>query len=432
MKTTHHLTKFLLSLGVLILLTSAICFAKKPKEPPISQMSGPVTVGTKGNEPLIASAPDGTIYISALQHLYRSTDQGATWTELPGPIYSSQLNLASDSSISIDPAGRLYFTFDYPYAGTTAVCTSDDRGDTWNCNPTVVPGGTDRMWVLAPTTTSAFEVTNEGLYETAFLQSSDGGSTWNARSLGAGLFEPQTGPLLQIPGSSDVLQITKIFGTLPTDIPELKVYVYHPDASGSLISDVRGTGLPLPLALPSASLGRDNELWVVTEETNATNGKQLLLAHSNNAGAIWTKLPPIPGTTSGTAVFSWVAAGAPGHVGVIYFHTTDNGEGGSLTTSNWSAMWAESFNALSATPTWNVQTLEANVHNGAICAAADCSGNNRYAGDFISAVFDKSDTAHLTWMKQEIDPTTNLATGAISIRYAKIVHTPEKHKKHKR
>ena len=44
-----------------------------------------VTVGAHGNEPLITIGPDGTLYISALQHLYRSTDKGATWTELGGP-----------------------------------------------------------------------------------------------------------------------------------------------------------------------------------------------------------------------------------------------------------------------------------------------------------------------------------------------------------
>src|SRR2546423_11487772 len=154
----------------------------------------PVTVGVNGNEPLIAAAPDGTLYISALQHIYSSTDSGKSWTELLGPIYSSSINLNSDSSISVDPGNRLYFTFDYPYAGTTAVCTSDDRGITWTCNPGVVPGGTDRMWTLAPTLTDDYEVTNEGLYETAFLHSTDRGSTWTPTALGAGLFEPQTGP----------------------------------------------------------------------------------------------------------------------------------------------------------------------------------------------------------------------------------------------
>ena len=380
--------------------------------------SSPVTVGIHGNEPLITRAPDGTLYISALQHLYRSTNSGASWTELLGPIYASTLNLNSDSSISVDPLNRLYFTFDYPYAGTTAVCTSDDRGTTWSCNPAVVPGGTDRMWILAPSATAAYEVTNQGLYETAFLQSSDRGATWVPKSIGSGLLEPQSGPLLQKDSSSDVLQVIKIYGTLPQEVPELKVYVYHPAATGSIISDTRSTGLPLPLALPSASFGRDGQLWVASEEANSVGGRQVVLARSTNEGVTWSKLAPIPGTTSGTAIFSWVAAGGPHHVGVLYYYTPDNGDPGALTNSTWSAMWAESFNADSPVPTWTVTTAEPAIHFGAICIAASCSGSNRFAGDFISAIIDPSEVAHLTWMKQEG------GTGAISIRYEQIQSTP--------
>src|SRR2546421_12084540 len=279
----------------------------------------PVTVGVKGNEPLLAAAPDGTLYISALQHIYRSTDSGKTWTELLGPIYASSINLNSDSSISVDPGNRLYFTFDYPYAGTTAVCTSDDRGITWNCNPAVVPGGTDRMWTLAPTLTDDYEVTNEGLYETAFLHSTDRGTTWTPTALGPGLLEPHTGPLLQRPGRRNVLQITKIYGTLSQEVPELKLYVYSPNSTGSIISAVHSSGLPLPVALPSAALGRDGQLWVASEELNPAGGKQVVLARSTNAGVTWSKLAPIPGTTTGTAIFTWVAAGGPHHVGVLYY-----------------------------------------------------------------------------------------------------------------
>jgi len=378
----------------------------------------PVTVGVNGNEPLIAAAPDGTLYISALQHIYSSTDSGATWTELLGPLYASSINLNSDSSISVDPGNRLYFTFDYPYAGTTAVCTSDDRGITWNCNPAVVPGGTDRMWTLAPTLTDDYEVTNEGLYETAFLHSTDRGSTWAPTSVGAGLLEPQTGPLLQIPGSSDVLQIAKVYGTLPQEVPELKLYVYSPNSTGSIISAVRSTGLSLPVALPSAALGRDGQLWVASEELNPAGGKQVVLARSTNTGVTWSKLAPIPGTTSGTSIFTWVAAGGAHHVGVIYYYTPDNGDSATLTTSTWSVMWAESFNADAAVPTWTVTPVENNIHTGAICVAADCSGDNRFAGDFINALIDNNDVAHLTWMVED------MATQDTTIRYERIKSSP--------
>ena len=393
--------------------------AKPTPTPTPTPAPTPITVGVDGNEPLLAAAPDGTLYISALQHIYSSTNSGATWTELLGPIYASSINLNSDSSISVDPGNRLYFTFDYPYAGTTAVCTSDDRGITWNCNPGVVPGGTDRMWTLAPTMTDDYETTNEGLYETAFLHSTDRGSTWTPTAIGAGLLEPQTGPLLQIPGNSDVLQITKIFGTLPQEVPELKLYVYSPNSTGSIIAAVRSTGLPIPVALPSAALGKNGELWVASEETNPAGGVQVVLAYSTNEGVTWSKLPPIPGTTTGTATFTWVAAGSPGHVGVIYYYTPDNGhDSTSMTTSTWAAIWAESFNATSPTPTWTVTVVEPNVHTGAICAAAGCSGDNRFSGDFINALIDTNDVAHLTWMIED------MSTQATTIRYERIKSSP--------
>jgi hypothetical protein len=77
-------------------------------------------------------------------------------------------------------------------------------------------------------------------------------------------------------------------------------------------------------------------------------------------------------------------------------------------------MWAESFNADSAVPTWTVTTIESAIHTGAICVAATCSGDNRFAGDFISSVIDANDVAHLTWMREE------MSTQATSIRYQQI------------
>jgi septal ring-binding cell division protein DamX len=384
----------------------------------LSSLNGaPVTVGAKGNEPLLAIAPDGTLYISALQHIYRSTNSGASWTELPGPIFASQLNLNSDSSMAVDPGGRLYFTFDYPYAGTTAVCTSDDKGETWACDPAVVPGGTDRMWVLAPRNDAAYEVTNEGLYETAFLTSTDRGATWTPRAVATGILEPQTGPLLQKKCSSSVLQVAKIYGNSDAEA-QVQIYVYEPESTGSVLSEMRPTGLKLPTALPSAALSLDGTLYVSSEEVNAANGRQVVVARSADEGKTWTKLPPVPTTTTGTATFTWLAAGAPGHVGVIYYYTTDNGDPAALTDSTWSVLWAESFNGDTASPTWTVTTIEGPVHKGRICAAADCMGTDRFAGDFINAIIDPSGIAHLAWMRQED------GTGPISIRYANIMAGP--------
>src|SRR5437763_791290 len=140
-----------------------------------------VTIGVDGNEPLVRAAPDGTLYVSALQHLYFSRDDGAHWQQSAGSPYNTSLNSNSDSSIQVDSRNRLYMTFDWPYAGTTAVCTSDDHAATLQCNPAVVPGGTDRMWLAVKNPTTSYLVTNEALYETVFAVSTDRGATYLPR-----------------------------------------------------------------------------------------------------------------------------------------------------------------------------------------------------------------------------------------------------------
>jgi len=81
-------------------------------------------------------------------------------------------------------------------------------------------------------------------------------------------------------------------------------------------------------------------------------------------------------------------------------------------------MWAETFNATSPTPTWTITNVESSGHTGAICAAADCSGDNRFAGDFINALIDTNDVAHLTWMNHD------MSTGVKSVRYERIKSSP--------
>lgn len=364
-----------------------------------------VDVGTKGNEPLITGAPDGTLYISALTNVYRSRDSGATWTKVPNPTLGTAV-LASDSAISVDPGGRLYYTFDYPYAGNTAICTSDDRGDTWNCNPAVVPGGTDRMWIVAPSTSEAFETTNEGLYQTTFLNSADRGQTWTPQQFGNAVTQPQTGNLSELNAGTYVLQPLNENGYI-------FVYRFNPAQQLNVLSDVQPTGVPSGAALPASAMGRDGSYFVAGEAPNAAGGRQIVVGRSVNQGASFSVLPPVPQTTKGTAAFSAIVAGSSGHVGVLYYYTTANGDPGSL-NATWNVMYAETYDALASAPVWRTVTLDTNVHTGAICAALSCSGANRFAGDFISGYADGGDYANLTWVKQDPGATTT------HVRFARI------------
>ena len=362
--------------------------------PPTSGI--PVTeVGTSGNEPVIVRSPDGTMFISALQHMYKSTDDGATWTAVTTPI-TAQENLNTDSSMSVDSTGRLYFTYDYPYAGTTTTCTSTDDATTFSCDPATLAGGTDRMWVVAANPTTSYETTNEGLYQTIFFTSTNDGTSYVPTDTTNQSLQPQTGELLVANnGDGHVLQ--------PLNNVTLNTYVWTPvtPTNGSPI--YHQSPLPAASSLPSMAETPDNNFYAVSETDNASGGRQVTVARTTDEGQTWNLLPPVPQTATGTAGFSAIAAGSNGHVGVLYYWspTSAGGEDSVPSTATWSAMYAETWNAESATPTWTTYDLANNIHTGPMCFAASCSGDGRWSGDFISAVIDSKDIPRLAFMEDK-------------------------------
>ena len=374
---------------------------------PPSGLTAPVTVGALGNEPLVRAAPDGTLYISALQHLYVSTDHGATWQASPGTVYSGQLNVASDSSIQVDEKGRLYYTFDYPYAGNTAVCTSTDKAQTFSCNPAVLPGGTDRMWVAVKDSTTSYVVTNEGLYQTVFGESTDSGATYLPKQTAGTLIDPTDGPLLVSPRTGKVVQpiidnASNQSATTNFESGTALLRVYDPAATAPVAMETHPIPLTAGGALPGAAYGKDGTLYVTSEKAvrqGTTISKVVVqVARSTDDGATWTLLPPVP--LSGTSTFVALGAGKAGHVGVVFYHsTTASDPGAAPATTVWDAVYAESTNATSAAPTWTVTTVEKDVHRSVICATAGCMGSGRFAGDFLDTSFDSNDVPLITYQR---------------------------------
>ena len=386
-----------------------------------------VTVGTVGNEPLVRAAPDGTLYISALQHLFVSTDDGHTWTKSPGSVYSETANVASDSSIGIDSTGKLYQTFDYPYAGNTALCTSVDKGQTFSCNPAVLPGGTDRMWFALKDTTTSYIVTNEALYQTVFGVSTDGGTAYVPTETAAPLIDPTDGPLLVSPTTGAVVQPIIDNATNQTASTNfesgpgvLRVY----DPSG--VNGVAQTNYPIPLeaggALPGGAYGRDGVLYVTSEKATRDASGTITdvgveVARSTDDGKTWNVLPTVPGTTTGTSTFVGIAAGKAGHFGVVFYRAAAAGDPGALdAATSWDAVYAETFDAQDPVPTWTTDVVDTNVHLGVICATAGCMGSGRFSGDFIDTTFDSQDRPSIAW---EAD-----SSGAALVRYTGLVAPP--------
>ncbi|MHB8718534.1 MAG: hypothetical protein ACYDAC_06545 [Candidatus Dormibacteria bacterium] len=381
----------------------------------VSPLAQPVTVGVGGNEPIVKRAPDGTLYISALEYLYVSTDAGATWHRSPGnallnPQSQGGVNLNTDSSIDVDPGNRLYLTFDTPYAGTTTTCYSDDRAQTLTCNPTTLPGGTDRMWLTAPSKSVSYLTSNEGLYHTLFFSSTDRGATYVVQKSTDSALNPNDGPPILDPTSSLVFQPFVNNASNVSALDEelsgpVQMHVWDPTSPVPAPAAELNTPLQAGAALTDAAFTPDGTLYVVSEDPiyaadgTTVVGKDVQVIRSSDRGVTWTKLPPIPGTTTGTAAFTWVAAGSNGHIGVIYYQTSVGGRADAVNGS-WDAKWAETTDATDPTPSWTVRTLDTGVHTGAICTTAGCTGTNRFAGDFITATFDSADQPQLTWMRE--------------------------------
>lgn len=391
----------------------------------VTPLGAPVTVGANGNEPIVKVAPDGTLYISALEWLYSSVDGGAHWKPAPGNVLlNSQsnggVNLNTDSSIDVDPGGRLYLTFDTPYAGTTTTCYSDDRAQTLTCNPTTLPGGTDRMWLTAPSTSAAYLTSNEGLYHTLFFTSSDRGQTYTLAKSTDSPLNPNDGPPILAPHSSLVFQPFVDNASNQSAVDEemsgaVKLHVWDASSSSPVPAAEITTPLVAGAALTDAAFTPDGTLYVVSEDPRTDSGgnvigKDVQVIRSSDRGATWTKLPPLPGTTTGTAAFSWLAAGADGHVGVVYYQTPVGGRADAV-NGTWDARWAETTDAESAAPQWTTGTLDTAVHSGAMCTTAGCTGSNRFAGDFLGATFDAAGGAHVTWVRET-------KGGGTEVRYA--------------
>ena len=405
-------------LAVAAAAVAGLALATAPSGAATGRLLPAVTVGVDGNEPLVRAAPDGTLYISALQHLYASTDGGAHWHQSAGSPYNTTLNQNSDSSIQVDERNRLYMTFDWPYAGTTAVCTSDDHAVSLQCNPAVLPGGTDRMWLAVKDATTSYLVSNEALYQTIFSTSTDRGSTYVPKQTAGTLADPTDGPLLVSPKTGAVVQPiidnnTNATATTNFESGPAVLRVYDPAS----VTPVAVTTYPIPLtaggALPGAAYGRDGTLYVATEKAFRTGGAitdvGVQVARSTDDGKTWKLLPTLPGTTTGTSTFVAIGAGRGGHVGLVYYRAHVAGDPGAVpATTRWDAVYSETVDALAANPHWTTTVVDTGVHTGVICATAGCIGSGRFAGDFLDAGFDRNDRPLVVWMRNSPkDATVN-------------------------
>ncbi len=100
-----------------------------------------VELPTEGAEPNIGVTSDGSVFVTNLERVHRSRDQGQTWEMVldfrtpPGNAVDDYFNTA-DPMIWVDPAtDRIFTNHMHPGLLCTYMYISDDGGDTWIDRP---------------------------------------------------------------------------------------------------------------------------------------------------------------------------------------------------------------------------------------------------------------------------------------------------------
>jgi hypothetical protein len=359
----------------------------------LDDVAAPVVVGTAGNEPLIKVASDGTIYISALQHLYRSTNGGASWVQISPSPYASSLNFNSDSSLAFGLDGKtLYMSFDWPYAGLTAVCVTSDRGATWLCDPGAVPTPSDRMWVHTLPSGNSVLVTGIALVAT---------TTFVSVVPGVPAYVPS--PIQPLTSIGQLGDFAAGYGAADSD------GVLVAPTSGSPWGTIRWTSAgsyagsaSTPFhatAIPSLARDGAGKLYGLDD----TGGSISLVRNDGTlTSPSWSSFPIVSG---GTTRFAAIAAGPAGKVAVVYYRAPAG-------NNVYYAYKAVSTNANTATPTFTITQLSTGVvHSGDICHSTSCGGTDRYSGDFISATYGPDGVPRFTWMEDYGRPAATVLYG---------------------
>jgi len=145
---------------------------------------------TLAREPMLIQHPNGAVFVTGWNRvrprLWKSTDLGATWSEVNVGMAGDGAVGNSDLDLAVAPDGTLYFvqlTFD-PRAlegVQLAVGVSRDAGSTWRWSTVSRARGDDRPWIRVSPNGTVHLIWNDGTGVLHTL-SRDRGVTWTPPS----------------------------------------------------------------------------------------------------------------------------------------------------------------------------------------------------------------------------------------------------------
>lgn len=431
-----------LILGLLVTVTFAGCVDEAGDEPLVPDASGvdrsrdgetlafarPLTLGTMtlGAEPSIAAAPDGTLYVTTPKAVWRSDDDGATWTNLgemgcilgvPAcPLLEQpdepQVEGGGDADLWVTPDGRVHWLGLSGAAGAIPYQYSDDRGETWSAAVDLSDGASgDREWITSRpdgTLFASWRHFPQGDSMIASRASYDGGATWTEISRVAddtrmgGVCTDPTSPALALPydPNGDVY-VARSFDDGATwesvqavdDARQGQVFpVCAFDGAGNLYlvyaHDPDGPDVPVPVV-------GDRPMEDV----------RVFLQVSTDKGATWSE-PRQVNSAGTTAWFPWIAAGADGRI-VVTWYQSDEGLPRWLTQDVW-VMAGVSIDATANPPSFAKVRVDPDpIHFGPECR--ENPGCTRSTLDFFEVAIHPDGFAAVTYAHDRMWPVPRVS-----------------------
>lgn len=323
-------------------------------------------VGHAGAEPTIGITSDGSIFALSGSVVYRSRDNGTTWS----PVHTHLL-LNSDPMMWVDPwTDRVFNAPMFPTLLCSTLYWSDDFGDTWTANPDVAcgkgpfdhqkfatgPPGPDANPLAGALYPTVAYLCYNAVATTNCMMSYDGGLTWpvdrntqvnlapkqESVDLFTGCGSGQNGHPTAAPDG------TIVFARNGPGCPQPFLTVSRD--SGLTWSLVAGPQTPNPKALdPEVAFTPDGTLYMLYQDAQFHQ----LLARSSDMGQSWDGpwdvTPPGMNTTS----FQALATGSDGRIAMSFLGAPAGGSPSSVPEdTRWHLFILTSDDAASDNPTF--------------------------------------------------------------------------------
>lgn len=358
-----------------------------------------------GGEPVLFQTPQGTLLIAAhpgfthikappgpevvqpangQSYLYRSTDDGATWSVITGPNGQPRNNAPGDSDpdLASTPDGALIVNAQLDGVGISSEVSKDD-GKTWpGANALVADpkdGSVDRPWLT---------YANDQFY---LLYNGDGNGHWRMMTSKDGVAWAS----FSTPGD----------GSYPGAMvagPDGSLYVGNGDKVWWSVDQGKTfTPSKVPAMNPMKGITAQRPAVDLagTVYFAWSEFHKIRYAYSKDHGATWSA--PIDLGSGGTAIWPWPAAGAPGKLAVAWVGTTETNDDPSAVKGEWNVHLALLSDADTPRPTlWADVIPNAVVTTGGICidgTLCEAEAKDRRLGDFITVIIDKDGFAQVAY-----------------------------------